>query len=395
VARRTGVHKVGMTASVLGLLSLVTLSFTVVAPNRLRTGTGVSLLGSLGWGWSCALLGGWVLLGLLSLKDDRRRPVAASRGLLSLVLALSAFALCEVAALRLLPEAGTFARLSIGGGAWVSAIAAYTVVLASRREVGSRSTLGVSLAAGLPLGLGLMLVTGSLSDLGMMREYANLGSTFWYYVGNTILYSAAALALATVVGFALGVLAFRGQRYERPVFAMVSVFQTIPGLAMIGLLFAPLAWLRQNVGLASALRIGGLGWAPVVTALALYALLAITRNTYAGLRSVSSDVVEAGIGMGMTPTQVMWRVRVPLAVPVLFSGERTAAIQTIGNSTLGAFVAAFTLGTIIFGGLSQQAMDLTMLGSVALVVLALLADGVLRVLQRVATPRHGRPGRTP
>jgi osmoprotectant transport system permease protein len=395
VARRTGVHKVGMTASVLGLLSLVTLSFTVVAPNRLRTGTGVSLLGSLGWGWSMALLGGWVLLGLLSLQDDRRRPVAASRGLLSLALALSAFALCEVAALRLLPAAGTFARLSIGASAWVSAIAAYTVVLASRREVGVRTTLGVSLAAGLPVGLGLMLVTGSLSDLGMMREYANLGSTFWFYVGNTILYSAAALGLATIVGFALGVLAFRGQRYERPVFAMVSIFQTIPGLAMIGLLFAPLAWARQNLPLAAALRIGGLGWAPVVAALTLYALLAITRNTYAGLRGVPADVVDAGIGMGMTPSQVMWRVRVPLAVPVLFSGERTATIQTIGNSTLGAFVAAFTLGTIIFGGLSQQAMDLTMLGSVALVVLALLADGVLRVFQQVATPRRGRSGRTP
>jgi osmoprotectant transport system permease protein len=103
---------------------------------------------------------------------------------------------------------------------------------------------------------------------------------------------------------------------------------------------------------------------------------------------VPAEVVDAGTGMGMTPSQVMWRVRVPLAIPVLFSGERTAAVQTIGNSTLGAFVAAFTLGTIIFGGLSQQAMDLTMLGSVALVILALLADGVLRVLQRLVAPRR-------
>lgn len=380
-----------MGAAAVGIVGLLVMQFVIVAPNRLRTGAGVSLPGALGWGWSAVLLGGWVAIAALSIRRDGARP--AARGIVALALALGAIALCQVAAVRLLSEAGPFSRVSLGGGAWVSSIAAYAVVLSSRREIGSRTAAGVALGAGVPAGLGLMFVTGYLSDLGMVREYSNLSGVFWSYVGNTVVLAAAALAIATVVGLGLGMLAFRGRRYERPIFAVVNAFQTIPGLAMVGLLFAPLAWLRRSVPLAASLGIGGLDWAPVVVALTLYALLAITRNTYAGLKSVPADVVESGVGMGMTPAQVMWRIRVPLALPVLFSGERTAAVQTIGNATLGAFVAAFTLGTVIFGGLSQQALDLTMLGSVTLVALAMLGDGLMRALQTLVSPRHSGPAR--
>jgi len=225
-----------------------------------------------------------------------------------------------------------------------------------------------------------------------MMEFANQRDRLFTETVNTIVFSAAAVVIASVIGFSLGVLAFRRPRYERPVFGVVNIFQTIPGLAMIGLLFSPLSRLGQSVPLLGALGVGGLGWAPVVTALTLYALLAITRNTYAGLRGVPADTVDAGIGMGMTESQLMRRVRVPLATPVLFSGERSAVVQTIGNSTLGAFVAAFTLGSTIFGGLAQGSADLMLLGSIILVVLALVADGMLRVAQRVVSPRHTRKG---
>ena len=270
---------------------------------------------------------------------------------------------------------------------WVSVICAYAVVLSARRELGTTTFLGVLVSVAVPIGFAVMLFGGAFSQLGMMREYQNVSDSFWGYVQNTVVYSLAALAAASVIGFALGALAFRARRFEQPVFALVNVFQTIPGLAMIGLLFAPLAWLRQHAPPAAALGIGGLGWAPIVVALTLYALLAVTRNTYAGLNSVPEAIIEAGRGMGMSRTHLMWMVRVPLALPVLFSGERTAAVQTVGNSTLGAFVAAFTLGTLIFGGLAQQALDLTMLGSIALVLLAVAFDGVLRAVQHAVAKR--------
>lgn len=380
--RRFVLHKVGITAAAIGVASLLLFPFTTLAANRLRTGAGVSLLDSLSLGWSALLLASWGLMALLSVIPSREKARSIGRGVLAAALVPGTVALCEVAALRLLPGQGSFGRVSVGVGAWISAIAAYAVVLSARREVGMGSATGLALTASIPVAFVLLLATGALSDLGMLKEYANVSDSFWVYVRNTIVYSAAALGAATVLGFGLGSLAFTARRFEKPVFAAVSVFQTIPGLAMIGLLFAPIAWVRQHVPLAESLGIGGLGWAPVVVALTLYALLAITRNTYAGLSGVPEEAVDAARAMGMTARQLMWRIRLPLALPVLFSGERTAAVQIIGNSSLGAFVAAFTLGTLIFGGMSQQALDLTMLGSVAVVLLAIVADELLRVVQR-------------
>ena len=169
----------------------------------------------------------------------------------------------------------------------------------------------------------------------------------------------------------LGITAYRKPRLERPVFTVVSVFQTIPGLAMVGLLVAPLAAASFALPVLRRFGIGGIGWAPVVIALTLYALLAIVRNTHAGLRGVPRAVVDAGRGMGMTDDQLLRKVELPLGMPVVFSGVRTSAVQTIGNATLGAFVGGITLGRFIFQGLAEQAPDLTMLGSIALVIIAL------------------------
>jgi osmoprotectant transport system permease protein len=226
-----------------------------------------------------------------------------------------------------------------------------------------------------------MLLSGYLDNLGIMKEYANVADRFWVETVNTIIYAAVAVTIATAVGVYLGMLAFRNQHLERPIFATVSVFQTIPGLAMVGLLVAPFAAASFAVPLLRRLGIGGIGWAPVVTALTLYALLAIVRNTYAGLRNVPLAVVDAGRGMGMTDGQLMRKVELPLGMPVVFSGVRTSTVQTIGNATLGAFVGGITLGRFIFQGLAEQSPDLTMLGSIALVVIAVLADGALRIVQ--------------
>jgi len=160
---------------------------------------------------------------------------------------------------------------------------------------------------------------------------------------------------------------------------------------MVGLLVAPLAAISFAVPVLRRLGIGGIGWAPVVIALTLYALLAIVRNTHAGLRGVPRAVVDAGRGMGMTDEQLLRKVEVPLGMPVVFSGVRTSAVQTIGNATLGAFVGGITLGRFIFQGLAEQAPDLTMLGSIALVAIALVVDAVLRRVQDTAFARRPTP----
>lgn len=191
----------------------------------------------------------------------------------------------------------------------------------------------------------------------------------------------------------LGILAHRSPRLADPVFTATSVVQTIPGLAMIGILAIPLGIAVDSLPGLRALGIGVLGWAPIIVALTLYALLVITRNTYAGLNAVPASTVEAARGMGLSEGQVLRKVQLPLSAPIVFSGIRTGAQQTIGNATLGVFVAAGTLGRPIFGGVAQTASDLVLLGSIALVTLALTTDVLMRFAQRLASPRRARGSR--
>lgn len=377
--------------AVLGLASLLSLPFATLRESRIQTGDPISAFDALGPWWLSGLAAVWVAIALVSLRDSGEPRAAVVRGALASLALLGTAGLSGVAATRLLAEAGMFARVSVGLGAWVCIAVSYPLVLTSRRELGAtRRALRLALSAVAPAGLLVMLGSGLLGDLAILREYVNQSDRFWAEVANHIVFTAIATGIALVVGFALGVLAFRRPRLRGPVFTVANVFQTIPGLAMVGLLFAPLSWLGTNVPFLGRLGVGGLGWAPVITALTLYALLPVVRNTYAGLTSVPESVVEAGLGMGMTERQVMRRVRLPLALPVIFGGIRTSAVQTLGNATLGAFVAAGTLGLFVFGGLSQQATDLVLLGSITLVVLALGLDTALRTAQRLVTPRHAR-----
>jgi len=380
------VHAVGMTGAVLGMTALVLLPFVTFRSSRVQTGEPLSALESIGPGWLAALVGLWAVVLVLSLRDDRRPALALARGLVSAAALLGTLGLTGVAAGRLLAEGPQFARISVGLAAWTGMMAGYMVVLASRRELAVRPALGFALSAVVPIGIVIMLGTGALGDLGMLREYASTSERFWAEAGRHAMFATVSMVIAVVAGVSLGILAFSRPAWRRPVFAAVSVFQTIPGLAMVGLLFGPLSWLGANVALFARMGVGGLGWAPVIVALTLYALLAIVRNTYAGLEAVPRETVDAAYGMGMTEWQVLRRVRIPLAMPALLGGVRTSTVQTIGNATLGAFVAAGTLGLFVFGGLSQQASDLIMLASLAIVAMALLADGVLRAGQRVLVP---------
>ncbi len=303
--RRPRVHAVGMTGAALGLASLAALPFATFRSSRIQTGDDLSALASLGPWWLGAIAAVWVALVVLSLGNDRRETASAARGLLGAVALLGTLMLSAVAAERLLADGPEFARVSIGMGAWACMIAGYMVVLASRRELAERRALAAVLGALAPVGIVVLLGSGALADLGMLKEYASQSERFWAEVGAHVLFAAVSMAIAIVSGVSLGVLAFRRPAFKRPVFAVVSIFQTIPGLAMVGLLFAPLSWLGANVPLFERLGVGGLGWAPVILALTLYALLAVVRNTYAGLEGVPPATVDAALGMGMTEWQVM------------------------------------------------------------------------------------------
>jgi osmoprotectant transport system permease protein len=163
-------------------------------------------------------------------------------------------------------------------------------------------------------------------------------------------------------------------------FAILNLLQTVPSIALFGLLIVPLSALATAMPALGRLGIGGIGVAPAVIALVLYALLPVVRSTVAGISGVAAALIDAARGMGMTRHQRFWRVELPLAAPVLLAGLRIVTVQAIGLAVVAALIGAGGLGSFVFEGLGQYAADLVLLGALPAIVLALAADFLLQIV---------------
>jgi osmoprotectant transport system permease protein len=231
-----------------------------------------------------------------------------------------------------------------------------------------------------------MALGGVFDDLSIAREFANRRALFAAALGQHLGLVAAALAASLAIGVPLGILAHERRRAGGRIFAVLNVVQTIPSIALFGVLIGPLTALSEALPALRAAGLRGIGFAPALIALVLYALLPVARNVEAGLGSVPPAAREAAIGMGMTGRQVLFRIALPLATPVLFAGLRIVTVQTIGLTVVAALIGAGGLGSFVFLGLGQTANDLVLLGALATIFLALGADTLLRLLGRALAP---------
>lgn len=181
--------------------------------------------------------------------------------------------------------------------------------------------------------------------------------------------TAAAMLFATVIAIPVGVWLTRADRWANPVITLANVLQTVPSLAMFGFLL-PLPWLGER-----ATRIA-------IVALTAYALLPILRNTYAGIRSIDPAVLEVARALGLTGTQRLFKVELPLAASFILAGLRTATVTCVGIATIAAAVGAGGLGELIFRGVASVDNRLVLAGAIPAALLALAADGVLGLLER-------------
>ena len=189
--------------------------------------------------------------------------------------------------------------------------------------------------------------------------------------------SLTALALAALLSVPLGVRVARRSGTSSVILAAVGAAQTIPSLALLAIMVPALAslGLLLHVPLAAlGLELRGIGVAPALVALTLYGMLPILRNTVTGLAGVDPAVREAARGVGMTPRQQLWRVELPLALPVIVAGLRTSAVWIVGTATLSTPVGATSLGNFIFSGLQTRNADAVLVGCVAAALLALALD---------------------
>ena len=178
-----------------------------------------------------------------------------------------------------------------------------------------------------------------------------------------------AMAFAIAIGVPLGMLIVHRSALRNLALGLASIFQTIPSLALFGFLI-PIPF------------IGGIGRRTAIVALVLYALLPILRNTYVGLTGIDPAILEAAEAMGMTQSQILWRVRLPLARAVILAGIRTATIITIGVATIAAAIGAGGLGTFIFRGVAMVSDAVILAGAIPAALLAIAADLLLGLLER-------------
>lgn len=205
----------------------------------------------------------------------------------------------------------------------------------------------------------------------MMTFFQNYGGQLVTKTWQHLYIAAIALALGVIVAIPLGILLTRYPKISGVVIGLASILQTVPAMAL----------------LAMMIPIFGIGAKPAIVALFIYSLLPILRNTFLGMKQVDPTLRDAAKGMGMSATQSIVQVELPLAAPVIMAGVRLSATYVIAWTALAAYIGAGGLGDFIFNGLNLYRSDLILGGSIPVIILALVVDFLLGQLEEKLTPR--------
>ncbi|ELQ6105882.1 ABC transporter permease [Cronobacter turicensis] len=355
------------------LAAAALLPFLNYAPNRLVSGAPLGLSGL----FPAIAPGLWALPLLLCLLAC----VPGKPGALLILIAAQALFITLLfvtgdEAARLAETGSRLARTSPGSGLWlmlaVSLLAASDAIGRLTRQPLWRWLLQAQIWIA-PLWL---LLSGHFDALSLLKEYANRQTVFDDAAARHLTLLFGTLAPALVIGLPLGILCHRRPRWQPGLFAALNIIQTVPSVALFGLLMAPLAGLAQAFPALGALGVSGTGLAPALIALTLYALLPLVRGVVAGLGQVPDAVRESARGMGMSAWQRFWHVDVPLALPVWLRSLRVVAVQTVGMAVVAALIGAGGFGALVFQGLLSSALDLVLLGVIPVVALAVVLDAL-------------------
>lgn len=372
--------KLGMIVVAIVLSGLFLQPFSLFRASRIVTARGIMIWTAMPL-WQAlmlmaALIAASILL-LLHLPVNLRLGVSvAAMTVLALAVGRSGY--------YLMPADNPYARISPGGGFWIIGFA-FAIAMADavvRKQLSPLKRIGLLIIGA--CAIGLLLYSGAWHQLSILKEYGKHSAVFWREGRAHILLAFGSLAAATMIGIPIGILCFRVPLVRATILGSLNVLQTIPSIALFGLLIAPLAWVGRNVPGAAALGIAGIGFAPAIVALFAYSLLPVISNTVVGLDSVSRDTRDAARGMGMTGGQRLTQVEFPLAFPIILTGIRIVLVQNIGLTVIAALIGAGGYGTFVFQGITQMATDLVLLGVIPVVGLAFAAAIILDALVEIS-----------
>lgn len=376
------VDKLGVLIAALAAIAAF-LPFAAFRANRIVLGEAKGLFAALP-GWEAAVLAAVLAagIGIALFRTPTLWRLAASLVVLALL-----FVAIGHAGTFLTPPGDKIARVSPGAGFWLLIFAFALLAADAIARLKLKPWTRIAVLAAVAVFLAVLLGSGTLNDLSILREYANRGDTFWREAQTHLALALGSLAAATVAGIPIGILCHRSDAWRAPVLNVLNAIQTIPSIALFGLLIAPLAWVAANIPGASAVGISGIGAAPAMVALFAYSLLPVVANTVVGLDGVPAAANDAAKGMGMTDRQRLVTVEFPLAFPVILTGIRIVLVQNIGLATIAALIGGGGFGVFVFQGVGQTAMDLVLLGAVPTVALAFAAAVVLDAIVEMVSPK--------
>jgi osmoprotectant transport system permease protein len=376
MAHALRVDRLGTLLTAVGAAALAFPPFVVFKPNRILPGDALSLYGALpppvAYGCCAALV--VTAITAVFVRHARIRFGVALLGIVIVAATLAA------AGDGLTPPGNRVVRIAPGAGGWLLLATLVLMATDALTRLQPRALTRVLLLGLCAAGAGAALSHGVFDHLSVMREYAVNSERFGRELQRHLWLVLGSLGAALCLALPLGMLCHRVPRLRTGTLGVLNLVQTIPAIALFGILMAPLAALAASVPLAARMGIHGIGAAPAVIALFLYSLLPIVANTVAGLARVSPAAVEAARGMGMTPGQVLARIEMPLALPVVLSGVRIVLVQNIGLATIAALIGAGGLGAFVFQGIGQTAIDLVLLGAIPTVAMAFGASVLLDAL---------------
>ena len=364
------------------------LPFLRVASNRLLSGEPVyvwEVLQLQGSPWVVALIVSIVALLCFAVWQPRRHITQALVFLAMAANLAGMWVLAGYFAHSATQAENPFTRTALGAGFWTLFAMAWMIALDAIERL-QLTTLGRLLLQSVFL-LPLLLSLNEGQHLSIAKEYANQSDVFGAAILRHLQIVFLAVVPALLIGLLLAWRMTRKQNLRQALFPVLNVIQTIPSIALFGLLMAPLAWIAIQLPALGRAGISGVGLAPAVIALFMYALLPIVRSALAGLEQVPAEAINAARGMGMSAGQLLWQIELPLAMPVLLIGLRTAVVQTTGLAAVSALVGAGGLGQMMFDGLFSAANELVILGVIPIVLLALLADTFFKVLSSLIKKR--------
>lgn len=379
------ISRTGLLFAVLGGLGLI-LPLVQFKPNRIVLGEALRLPEAFpgGLGWAIAL--GLVLILLIGLSSRLALTARLGLGALGLVATVVALGLT---ARGLMPEGNRMARVAPAAGFWMLALAFALMAADALGRMRPSRTVRWGVLAGSVAMVALALGSGLLDRTSVMVEYAARADLFARSLWQHLVLAFGSLGMALVVGLPLGVLVFQVPRLRRAVLGVLNLMQTIPSLALFGIMIPVFGWIAATIPGAAQMGVAGIGLFPALMALFFYSLLPVVSNTLVGLTSVAPSVREAAFGLGLTRWQVLFQVQLPLALPVVLAAVRIVLVQNIGLAVIAGLIGGGGFGSFVFQGLNQTAMDLILLGALPTIFLALIAGVALDLLVETLGHQEG------